>query len=60
MSITGMDHIVVRVKDIEEGVKTYRYDLGMTLDRRAESEAIGIKQANFKFADGGYLEVVAP
>ncbi len=60
MGIQGMDHIVVRVKDIEEGVRTYRDKLGMTLERRSESEAMGIKQAFFPFPDGGFLEVVAP
>ena len=60
MRIKGMDHIVVRVKDIEEGIKTYRDKLGMTLERRSESEALGIKQAFFPFPDGGFLEVVAP
>ena len=60
MGITGMDHIVVRVKDLEEGIKTYRDKLGMELDRTDESEAIGIKQAFFPLADGGFLEVVAP
>ncbi len=60
MGITGMDHIVVRVKDIEEGIKTFRDKLGMTLERRSESEALGIKQAFFPFPNGGFLEVVAP
>lgn len=60
MAITGMDHIVVRVEDIDEGIATYRDKLGMELERTAESEAIGIKQAFFPFADGGFLEVVAP
>jgi methylmalonyl-CoA/ethylmalonyl-CoA epimerase len=60
MGITGMDHIVVRVKDIEEGIKTFQDKLGMTLERRSESEAMGIKQAFFPFPNGGFLEVVAP
>jgi len=60
MGIKGVDHIVVRVKDIEEGISTYRDKLGMELERTAESEAIGIKQAFFPFDDGGFLEVVAP
>ena len=45
MGIKGVDHIVVRVKDLEEGISTYRDKLGMELERTAESEAIGIKQA---------------
>ena len=60
MAIKGVDHIVVRVKDIAEGIATYRDTLGMELERTAESEAIGIKQAFFPLADGGFLEVVAP
>jgi methylmalonyl-CoA epimerase len=60
MAITGMDHIVVRVKDIEEGIKTFQDKLGMTLEKRAESAAMGIKQAFFPFPDGGFLEVIAP
>ena len=60
MAITGMDHIVVRVKDIEDGIRTFRDKMGMTLEKRSESEALGIKQAFFPFPDGGFLEVIAP
>jgi methylmalonyl-CoA epimerase len=60
MGIKGVDHIVVRVKDIDEGIATYRDALGMELERTAESEAIGIKQAFFPLAEGGFLELVAP
>lgn len=59
MAVKGMDHIVVRVNDIDEGIATYRDKLGMTLERTAESEALGIKQAFFPFETGGFLEVVA-
>ncbi len=60
MAITGVDHIVVRVKDLDEGIKSYRDNLGMTLERTGESAALGVKQAIFPFADGGFLELVAP
>ncbi len=60
MAITGVDHIVVRVKDIDEGIASYRDNLGMTMERTAESAELGIKQAFFPLADGGFLEVVAP
>lgn len=60
MAIKGVDHIVVRVKDIDEGIKTYRDKLGMEMERTSESEALGIKQAFFPFPNGGFLEVVAP
>jgi len=60
MAIRGVDHIVVRVEDIDAGIATYRDALGMELERTAENQAIGIKQAFFPLADGGFLEVVAP
>jgi len=60
VAITGVDHIVVRVKDIDEGIASYRDKLGMKLERTGESEALGIKQAFFPFDDGGFLEIVAP
>ncbi len=35
MSFTGMHHMVVRVKDFDEGVKTWRDRFGLELDRTA-------------------------
>ena len=60
MSMKGVDHIVIRVKDIDEGIKTWRDKLGMALERTAESEALGIKQAFFPMDNGGFIEIVAP
>ena len=60
MAMKGVDHIVIRVKDIDEGIKTWRDNLGMELERTAESEALGIKQAFFPMATGGFIEIVAP
>ena len=60
MGMKGVDHIVIRVKDIDEGIKTWRDNLGMELERTAESDALGIKQAFFPMANGGFIEIVAP
>jgi methylmalonyl-CoA/ethylmalonyl-CoA epimerase len=60
MGIKGVDHVVIRVRDIDDGIKTWRDDLGMELERTAESEALGIKQAFFPMANGGFIEIVAP
>jgi len=60
MAITGFHHLVVRVSDFEEGVKTYRDGLGLTLDRTDENEALGIKQAFFNLPNGGFIEIVSP
>jgi len=60
MAYKSIDHIVVRVRDIDEGIASYRDGLGLTLERTAESEELGIKQAFFPLADGSFIEVVAP
>ena len=60
MTFKGIDHVVVRVKDFEAGIETWRDKFGQTLDRIAESEALGIKQAFFNLENGGFIEVVAP
>lgn len=60
MAITGVDHIVIRVKDLDEGIASYRDNMGMELERTSESAELGIKQAFFPFADGSFLEIVAP
>ncbi len=57
--LTGVDHVVIRVKDLDEGIKTYRDVLGLTLSRTGENPAIG-KQAFFDLPDGGFIELVAP
>jgi methylmalonyl-CoA epimerase len=60
MALTGVHHVVVRVKDFDAGVATWRDALGLELERTAESAPLGIKQAFFPLGDGGFLEVVAP
>ena len=60
MAITGYDHLVVRVNDIDDGIATYRDRLGFTLDRTDENDALGIKQAFFNLPNGGFIEIVAP
>ena len=59
MSLKKVHHLVVRVKDIEQGVASYTA-MGLTLDRRAENAALGLKQAYFKLSDGSYIEVCSP
>lgn len=55
-----IDHLVIAVNDLEQGIITYRDKLGMTLDRTAESEALGLKQAFFRMENGRFLEVAEP
>ncbi len=58
MAITGIDHVVIRVKDIEAAIESYT-NLGMELTRTLETPSIG-KQAIFRLADGTFIELVAP
>ena len=60
MGMKGVDHVVIRVKDIDQGISTWRDKFGMTLERTDENEALGIKQAFFPMATGGFIEIVAP
>ena len=59
MSLQRVHHIVVRVKDLEQGIASY-LAMGLILERRGENAALGIKQAFFALADGSFIEVVCP
>lgn len=59
MSLKRVHHIVVRVKDLEQGIASYTA-LGLKLERRAENAALALKQAFFKLDDGSYIEVCTP
>lgn len=58
MSITGIDHIVLRVNSLEEAIASFT-KLGMTLTKRHEHPDVG-KIAFFRLADGFYFELVEP
>lgn len=58
MAIIGVDHVVIRVKDLEEAIERYRA-IGLELSDTSENPAIG-KIAKFRLADGFFLELVAP
>lgn len=58
MGITGIDHLVLRVKDLDAAVSSFEA-LGMELSRRGENPAVG-KQAFFRLADGFFFELVEP
>lgn len=60
MAFKGVDHLVIRVKDMKSSIETWRDKFGMELERTAESEALGIKQAFFPMATGGFIELVSP
>ena len=60
VSFSGIDHIVILVKDIEAGIETWRDKFGLTLTHRVELKESGIWQAFFSLDDGSFLELLAP
>ena len=58
MAITGIDHIVLRVHNLEDAIVSFTR-LGLTLTRRAENPHVG-KIAFFRLPDGFFFEVVEP
>ncbi|MDP7640294.1 MAG: VOC family protein [Candidatus Hydrogenedentes bacterium] len=58
MGIIGIDHLVVRVKDLDAAIENYKA-LGMELTNTMETDGIG-KQAIFILPNGTFVELVAP
>ena len=58
MAIQGIDHVVIRVKDIDTAIESYK-NMGLELTRTLETPAIG-KQAIFSLPNGTFIELVAP
>ncbi|MDH3682418.1 MAG: VOC family protein [Acidimicrobiia bacterium] len=58
MGIIGIDHVVLRVNDLDEAISSFKA-LGMELTRTGENPAVG-KQAFFRLADGFFFELVEP
>ncbi len=59
MTLKRVHHIVVRVKDLDQGIASYQA-MGLTLERTAQNAALGIKQAYFPLGDGSFIEVCSP
>ena len=60
MAITGFDHVVLLVEDLDEGIRTWRDQLGIPLSHKVELPDTGIAQAFFSLSDGTFIELVAP
>ena len=54
-----IDHMVVAVKDLEEGIKAYER-LGLEVHERSEMPDRGIRNASFRLGDHGAIEIVEP
>jgi methylmalonyl-CoA/ethylmalonyl-CoA epimerase len=58
MAINGIDHVVIRVNDIEVAIKSYQ-NLGLELTKQLENDYVG-KIAIFAMPNGTFIELVSP
>ncbi len=58
MALTGIDHVVIRVNDLQKAIGQYK-ELGLELSNETENKAVG-KIGIFRLADGFFLELVEP
>ena len=59
MAFKGVDHVVVRVGDLEAAVFSYTKILGIKPDRQ-HSDVLKADQAFFHFDNGTFLELITP
>ncbi|HTO57934.1 MAG TPA: VOC family protein [Pseudomonadales bacterium] len=59
MAFKGIDHVVVRVKDLNSAIDGYKKILGVE-PKRASSAALKAEQAFFYFGNGTFLELIQP
>jgi methylmalonyl-CoA/ethylmalonyl-CoA epimerase len=59
MAFKGIDHVVVRVGDLETAIDGYRKILDFEPERK-HSDALKADQAFFYFDDGTFLELISP
>jgi methylmalonyl-CoA epimerase len=59
--VRGFDHLVVAVRDLDEGVKTWGENYGFPLTSRGEISGLGIRNANLTVGSGkAFVELVSP
>ena len=59
MAFSGLDHVVIRVKDLDSAIEGYKKILGIE-PKRATSAALKAAQAFFYFGNGTFLELIQP
>jgi len=59
INVTGINHVIVAVEDLEAGIETFGQTWGLDLDHRSEVPEMGIKAAYFNVGDA-ILELVTP
>ncbi|MHB8575635.1 MAG: VOC family protein [Dehalococcoidia bacterium] len=57
--ITGVDHVVIAVNDLDTGIKQYETIYGMPVSDRGEPAGAGFKNAFFRFGPS-FVELISP
>ena len=60
MAFSGADHLVISVRDIDQGIDTWQNKLGLTLSHKVDLQEVGICQAFFLLEDDTFIELIAP
>lgn len=55
-----IDHVVIAVNDLNEGIAQYEKTFGMKPSRTGERPGDGFKNAFFDLPGGGFLELIQP
>ena len=59
MAFKGVDHVVIRVKDLDQAVEAYRKILRIEPVRKSSDE-LKANQAFFHFDNGTFVELITP
>jgi len=58
--VQKLDHVVIAVNDLNEGIAQYEKALGMKPSRTGEYPERGFKSAFYDLPGGGFLELIQP
>ncbi|HSF31300.1 MAG TPA: VOC family protein [Candidatus Tectomicrobia bacterium] len=55
-----IDHVVIAVNDLNEGIAQYEKTFGLKPSRTAERPGDGFKSVFYDLPDGGFIELIQP
>ncbi len=58
--VQKIDHVVIAVNDLNEGIAQYEKTFGLKPSRTAERPGDGFKSAFYDLPDGGFIELIQP
>lgn len=58
--VKNIDHVVIAVHDLNEGIAQYEKTLGMKPSRLSDHPKEGFKSAFYDLPGGGFLELIQP